>query len=53
MRFERNTRLLTDEKIYEGAIPADSFARVIAFAMSQPEDVDVNEILLRPTWQES
>jgi NADP-dependent 3-hydroxy acid dehydrogenase YdfG len=34
------------------AIPADSFARVVAFAMSQPEEVDVNEILFRPTKQE-
>lgn len=35
----------------EYAIPADSFARAVAFAMSQPEDVDVNEILFRPTRQ--
>ncbi len=34
------------------AIPADSFARMVVFAMSQPEDVDVNEILFRPTRQE-
>jgi NADP-dependent 3-hydroxy acid dehydrogenase YdfG len=34
------------------AIPADSFARMVAFAMSQPDDVDVNEILFRPTAQE-
>src|SRR4051812_18354828 len=39
-------------KAYGGAIPADSFARVVAFAMSQPDDVDVNEILIRPTSQE-
>src|SRR5579883_2505177 len=39
-------------KVYELAIPADSFARAVAFAMSQPEDVDVNEILYRPTQQE-
>lgn len=36
----------------EIAIPAESFARTVAFAMSQPEDVDVNEILFRPTRQE-
>ena len=36
----------------EIAIPADSFARAVAFAMSQPEDVDINEILFRPTRQE-
>ena len=34
------------------AIPADSFARAVAFAISQPEEVDVNEILYRPTKQE-
>ena len=36
----------------EVAIPADSFARAVVFAMSQPDDVDVNEILFRPTRQE-
>ena len=41
------------QKLYaELAIPADSFARVVAFAMRQPEDVDINEILFRPTRQE-
>ena len=34
------------------AIPADSFARAVAFAISQPEEVDINEILFRPTRQE-
>lgn len=40
-------------QLYETvAVPADSFARAVAFAMSQPEDVDINEILYRPTRQE-
>ena len=39
-------------KAYEYAIAADSFASMVMFAMSQPEDVDVNEILFRPTKQE-
>lgn len=39
-------------KIYEVAIPADSFARAVVFAMSQPDEMDVNEILFRPTLQE-
>ncbi len=34
------------------AIPADSFARVVAFAIAQPEEVDINEILFRPTLQD-
>jgi len=39
-------------KAYEIAIPADSFARAAVFAISQPDDMDVNEILFRPTRQE-
>ncbi len=39
-------------ELYEMAIPAESFAQTVAFAMSQPEEVDVNEILFRPTRQE-
>jgi len=35
----------------EYAIPANSFARVVAFAISQPVEVDINEILYRPTNQ--
>jgi len=35
----------------EYAVPADSFARAVTFAMSQPENVDINEILYRPTRQ--
>src|SRR5947209_5196892 len=31
----------------EIAIPAESFAQAVIFAMSQPEEVDVNEILFR------
>ena len=37
---------------YEIAIPADSFARAVVYALSQPDDVDINEILFRPTKQE-
>jgi len=40
------------KKFYESAISADSFARAVAYAMSQPSDVDINEILFRPTTQE-
>lgn len=34
------------------AIPADSFARTVIFVIEQPESMDVNEILFRPTAQE-
>ncbi|HCV77235.1 SDR family oxidoreductase [Pseudomonas oryzihabitans] len=39
-------------KLYELAIPADAFARAVIYALSQPDDVDINEILFRPTRQE-
>lgn len=32
-------------------IPADAIARAVSFAIGQPEDVDVNEIIVRPTRQ--
>jgi NADP-dependent 3-hydroxy acid dehydrogenase YdfG len=41
------------KEFYENfAISAESFARMVAFAMNQPAEVDVNEILFRPTAQE-
>ena len=40
------------KKNYETAISADSFARAVVYAIGQPEDVDINEILFRPTHQE-
>jgi NADP-dependent 3-hydroxy acid dehydrogenase YdfG len=39
-------------EFYKQAIPADSVARAIAFAIEQPAEVDINEIVLRPTVQE-
>jgi len=40
-------------KFYETtAISAESFARAVSFAICQPEDMDVNEIVFRPTKQE-
>ncbi|HEY0200598.1 MAG TPA: oxidoreductase, partial [Burkholderiaceae bacterium] len=40
------------KNMYKIAIPADAFARAVAFAIGQPDDVDINEILFRPTAQE-
>ncbi|MDZ8262244.1 SDR family oxidoreductase [Nostoc sp. ChiQUE01b] len=39
-------------QLYEIAIDADAIARAIAYAIEQPGDVDVNEIIIRPTRQE-
>ncbi len=38
-------------EIYKKAIPASAVARAIAFAIEQPGNVDVNEIVVRPTTQ--
>ena len=40
------------EFVGEVGVPADSFARVVAFVISQPEGLDTNEVLFRPTSQE-
>lgn len=37
--------------VYKQAISPESFASVVIFAMSQPGNVDVNEVLFRPTSQ--
>lgn len=33
-------------------VPADSFARIAAFVIAQPEELDINELIFRPTAQE-
>ncbi len=35
------------------ALPADAIARAISYAVAQPDDVDVNEIIVRPTASEA
>ncbi|GAA4722873.1 NADP-dependent 3-hydroxy acid dehydrogenase YdfG [Promicromonospora umidemergens] len=39
------------ETYRRNVIPADAIARAISFALGQPADVDVNEIIVRPTAQ--
>ena len=34
------------------AIPAESVARAVAYAIEQPSDIDINEIVIRPTAQD-
>ncbi|KVM65499.1 hypothetical protein WJ59_17870 [Burkholderia gladioli] len=34
------------------ALPADSFANLLAYVIGAPEDVDINEVVFRPTRQE-
>lgn len=40
------------DQMYGVAIDADAIARAIAYAIEQPGDVDVNEMIIRPTKQE-
>jgi NADP-dependent 3-hydroxy acid dehydrogenase YdfG len=39
-------------EFYKIAIPADSIARAIAYAIEQPEEVEIDEIVIRPTAQD-
>ncbi|MBA2409212.1 MAG: SDR family oxidoreductase [Gammaproteobacteria bacterium] len=39
------------DELYEVAIGAAAIARAIAYAIEQPDDVDVNELIIRPTKQ--
>src|SRR5258706_4827444 len=48
---EEDTRKNLRE-FYKIAVPVDSVARAIAYAIEQPAEVDVNEIVLRPTKQD-
>ena len=48
---EEDTRKNLRE-FYKIAVPADSVARAIVYAIEQPAEVDVNEIVIRPTKQD-
>jgi NADP-dependent 3-hydroxy acid dehydrogenase YdfG len=39
-------------EFYKIAVPADSIARAIAYAIEQPPEVEINEVVIRPTAQE-
>lgn len=39
------------DEFYKSAINADNIARAIAFAIEQPSDVAINEMIIRPTVQ--
>lgn len=44
---------LAIEKFRTDLLPASAVARAVAYAVSQPSDVDVNEIVVRPTAQKT
>ncbi len=39
-------------EFYKIALPADSIGRAIAYAIEQPAEVEIDEIVVRPTAQE-
>ena len=49
---DEGVRSANSDYVGKVGISADSFARMAAFAISQPDDVDVNEIIFRPTAQQ-
>jgi len=48
---EKDIQAGTKEFVSRIAVSADTFARTVAFAVNEPDDVDINEILFRPTAQ--
>lgn len=48
---DKDIQSQTKDFVNQIAIPPESFARMVAFAINEPENVDVNEILFRPTTQ--
>lgn len=48
---EKEIQAQTKDFVSKIAVPAETFARMVAFAINEPENVDVNEILFRPTAQ--
>lgn len=49
---DKDVQAANRDYVGQVGIPADSYARLVAFVMSQPEEVDVNEIIFRPTAQD-
>jgi NADP-dependent 3-hydroxy acid dehydrogenase YdfG len=49
---EKDVQKANQDYVGEVGVPAETFARLVDFAITQPEDVDINEILFRPTAQE-
>ncbi|WP_149139316.1 SDR family oxidoreductase [Cupriavidus campinensis] len=48
----QEARLAAQSMVEQASIPPSAVAKAIGFAISQPEDVDVNEVIVRPTRQQ-
>jgi NADP-dependent 3-hydroxy acid dehydrogenase YdfG len=49
---ETDIQSANQDYVGQVGIPAETYARMVAFAINEPADVDVNEIVFRPTAQE-
>ena len=49
---EADVQQANQEYVGSVGLSPDSFANLVAFIISQPEEVDINEIIFRPTSQE-
>lgn len=48
---EKDIQTANRDLVGQIGVPAETFGRLVAFAISEPEDVGINEILFRPTAQ--
>ena len=49
---EKDIQQANREFARQVSVPAETFTRLVAFAIGEPEEVGINEILFRPTAQE-
>lgn len=49
---EKDVQQANQLYVAEVGVPAETFARLVAFAINEPDNVGINEILFRPTAQE-
>lgn len=49
---EKDVQQANQDYVAQVGVPAETFARLVVFAIGEPEDVGINEILFRPTAQE-
>ena len=49
---DKDVKAANQDYVENIGVPAETFARMVAFAINEPEDVGVSEIIFRPTAQE-
>ncbi|HDH7848988.1 SDR family oxidoreductase (plasmid) [Klebsiella pneumoniae] len=49
---DKDVQAVNQEYVGKVGVPPETYARMVAFAISEPEDVGINEIIFRPTAQD-